>query len=168
MKIDNFYLKDFTQLSLEEKEAVLFWRNNENVKKWMYTNKDISLEQHLNFIESLKSNPSKKYFLVLEGDKKIGVIDFINITQDSLDMGLYTNPYLKGYGKILLELIVKHSFDVLSVKSIFAEVFKDNSKAFKLYKEFGFKIIDTKIENQKEVYCMELKYDNKKESACVK
>ena len=36
------------------------------------------------------------------------------------------------------------------------EVFSDNKRAIKLYKEFDFKKTGTKIVNDKEVICMEL------------
>ena len=45
-------LINFTDLSNDEKKIILEWRNNPNIKKWMYTQSDITLESHLNFIDS--------------------------------------------------------------------------------------------------------------------
>ena len=57
-------LINFIDLIYDEKKMVLEWRNNQNIKKWMYTQDDINLESHLNFIDSLKNSKDKLYFLV--------------------------------------------------------------------------------------------------------
>ena len=87
----------------------------------------------------------------------IGVIDFTQIKpNESLHMGIYTNPDLKGYGKILLETIIYFSFEILKVEKIFSEVYFENERAFSLYKIYGFKEYSYKIVNDKKVICMEL------------
>ena len=40
---------------------ILEWRNKID-KKWMHTQNDISLEEHLDFIDSLKTIKDKLYF----------------------------------------------------------------------------------------------------------
>ena len=76
-------------------------------------------------------------------------------------MGIYANPKSKGVGKILLENISKYAFEELKVKKVFAEVFSENQKAYKLYKKFNYKVFDKKIVNNKEVICLELKYEDR-------
>lgn len=150
-------LINFTDLSNDEKKIILEWRNNPNIKKWMYTQDDINLESHLNFIDSLKNSKDKLYFLVKKDNIYIGVIDFTQIKpNESLHMGIYTNPDLKGYGKILLETIIYFSFEILKVEKIFSEVYFENERAFSLYKIYGFKEYSYKILNDKKVICMEL------------
>lgn len=156
LKMDNITLLNFVDLSLKEKIMILNWRNNPTVKNWMYTLEEISLENHLNFISNLEYNSEKKYFLLKENEENIGVIDFTKITDESLHMGLYSNPNVKKKGRVLLEIIIAYSFDYLKVKRILAEVFKDNEKAYALYDAFGFIPFDTKIVNQKNIICMEL------------
>lgn len=159
--MENIELVNFTNLNLEEAKMVLEWRNHPNIRKWMYTQDEISLENHLNFINSLKNNSNKLYFLVKKENEFIGVIDFSDINIQSVEMGIYANPNLRGFGKILLEIIKDYSFDVLKVKSIFSEVFYSNEKAYQLYKKYNFKEIDAKIVNNKKVICMELTNENR-------
>lgn len=154
-------LINFVNLSLEEKKIILNWRNNPVIKQWMYTIKDIKLEEHLSFINSLVERKDKLYFLVKENNNSIGVIDFVNITSNSLNMGIYVNPALKSKGSILLNEIVNYSFDVLKVKKIRAEVFSENIKAYNLYKKFGFIDSTRKTINKREVICMELIDENR-------
>ena len=160
--MENIKLMNFTELTLEQKEMVLIWRNSSEIRKWMYSQEEIELNDHLNFIESLKSRKDKLYFLVKKDKEYIGVIDFTEIIEEeSLHMGIYTNPNIKGNGKILLNKIIEYSFDNLKVKKIYSEVFSQNNKAYELYEKYNFKDISKKTINDKEVICMELNYEDR-------
>ena len=52
--MENIQLLNFIDLELEEKEMILKWRNHPEIRKWMYNQDEIKLEEHLSFIESLK------------------------------------------------------------------------------------------------------------------
>lgn len=54
-------LEDYIVLSDLEKKEVLQWRNHPEVAKNLYNQKEISLQEHLVFIESLKQNPQKQF-----------------------------------------------------------------------------------------------------------
>lgn len=150
-------LINFIDLSQEEKMMILEWRNRLDIQKMMYTQSDIPLEKHLEFIDSLRVITDKLYFLVKKDNINIGVIYFTQIKQnESLHMGVYTNPNLKGYGKILLETIINFSFEILKVVKIYSEVYFENEKAYLLYKSYGFKEYAEKIVNNKKVICMDL------------
>ena len=160
--MENIKLMNFTELTLEQKEMVLIWRNSSEIRKWMYSQEEIELNDHLNFIESLKSRKDKLYFLVKKDKEYIGVIDFTEIIEEeSLHIGIYTNPNIKGNGKILLNKIIDYSFDNLKVKKIYSEVFSQNNKAYELYEKYNFKDISKKTINNKEVICMELNNENR-------
>ena len=167
--MENIQLLNFIDLTIEEKKMILKWRNAPDIRKWMYNQDEIKLEEHLSFIESLKSKKDKLYFLVKKEEEFIGVIDFTQLVEKtSVHMGIYSNPKIKGNGKILLNQIIDYSFNNLEVKRIFSEAFAENDKAHILYKKFNFKDISEKIVNNKKVICMELENDDYKESLCVK
>lgn len=160
--MENIQLLNFIDLKLEEKEMILKWRNHPDIRKWMYNQDEITLDEHLSFIDSLKSRKDKLYFLVKKEDEFIGVIDFTQLAEEiSVHMGIYSNPNIKGNGKILLNKIIDYSFNDLKVKKIFSEVFAENNKAHNLYKNFNFKDISEKIVNNKKVICMELENENR-------
>ena len=145
-------LINFIDLSQEEKMMILEWRNKIDIQKWMHTQNDISLEEHLDFIDSLKTIKDKLYFLVKKNNIYIGVIDFTQIKpNESLHMGIYTNPDLKGYGKILLETIIYFSFEILKVEKIFSEVYFENERAYILYKRYNFIEIGKKSLNNRKI-----------------
>jgi len=152
---------NFTDLSYDLKKMILSWRNDPQIKQWMYNSQNITMKEHLNFIKSLQNNPSKQYFLVKKDDTYIGVIDFTDISKESVIIGVYKNPHIKGVGKLLMEIIITYSFKTLNVKTIYSEVFEDNLHACRLYKSYGFKPFNSKIINHKKVICMELKNENR-------
>ncbi|HEC1776359.1 TPA: UDP-4-amino-4,6-dideoxy-N-acetyl-beta-L-altrosamine N-acetyltransferase [Campylobacter lari] len=131
-------LKDFIHLNQEEIKLVLKWRNNESIAKFMKT-QNITLKEHLNFLSSLKTDTTKKYFLVYDGKQTIGVIDFINITNHSCEFGLY--GIKKGVGELLMQEVKNYAFNVLKVQTLNACVFKENTKALSLYLKYGFEVI---------------------------
>ena len=160
--MEHIQLLNFIDLEQKEKEMILVWRNHPEIRKWMYNQDEIKLDEHLSFIDSLQSRKDKLYFLVKKKDEFIGVIDFTQLVEKiSVHMGIYSNPNIKGNGKILLNKIIDYSFNNLKVKRIFSEVFAENDKAHNLYKKFNFKDISEKIVNNKKVICMELKSENR-------
>ncbi|EKM3482266.1 UDP-4-amino-4,6-dideoxy-N-acetyl-beta-L-altrosamine N-acetyltransferase [Campylobacter jejuni] len=133
--------KDFITLKLDKLKLVWQWRNDESVGQFML-NKSIKFEEHLNFIEQLKTSKDKKYFLLFKENQAFGVIYFNNITNQTCEFGLYAKPNLKGVGQILMNEIIKYAFENLKVNTLKAYVFKDNRKALKLYQQNHFTIYD--------------------------
>ncbi|EEL0809846.1 UDP-4-amino-4,6-dideoxy-N-acetyl-beta-L-altrosamine N-acetyltransferase [Campylobacter jejuni] len=133
--------KDFITLNLDKLKLVWQWRNDESVGQFML-NKSIKFEEHLNFIEQLKTSKDKKYFLLFKENQAFGVIYFNNITNQTCEFGLYAKPNLKGVGQILMNEIIKYAFENLKVNTLKAYVFKDNRKALKLYQQNHFTIYD--------------------------
>lgn len=153
-------LINFINLDLDEKKMVLKWRNHPKVKSVMHNNSDIAWDNHLHFIESLKERVDKKYFLIKEDSLAIGVIDFINIHNHEAELGIYSNPELRGYGTLLLNEICKYAFQVLNIKVLKAEVYSVNNAAIQLYKKFNFQEVNKKKREKKEIIIMELKNEN--------
>lgn len=154
------HLTNFTDLDDEKKLTILSWRNNPNIRSWMYDDSIIQKGSHLNFIDSLKNNKMKKYFLVSNQEQDLGVIYFTNITTECAEFGIYANPNINNIGKTLMETIINYGFQSLKVKKLKAEVFENNIKAISLYNRFNFKQTDTFIKNNKTILLMERKNEN--------
>lgn len=147
----NEKLKKFQDLSLKEKEEVLKWRNHPEIRKYLFNKKEISLKEHLQFIESLKEKNDKIYLKVSD----LGVVNF-HLKKQIAILGIHKNPKKQKVGKILLNEALKYAFKTLKVKKIILEVFEENKKAINLYKQFGF----TKIAKNDNLIKMELKYED--------
>lgn len=139
-------LLNFTTLSLTQKELVLSWRNHPNIRKWMINNNEISLEDHLHFIDLLSSITHKCYFLVQQESAYLGVIDLTDITNNSAELGIYANPDMRGVGHILMNALIDHA-STLGLSKLIAKVLVNNVRASRLYHKFGF--TQTNNPNQK-------------------
>ncbi len=158
----SFKLINFTKLTLDDKKMILEWRNAPSVKKWMYNRDEISLENHLAYIDSLNSRDDRVYFLVKNENNSIGVVDLTEIKREkSAELGIYINPKLKGYGSLLMNKIIEYAFNELNLKILNANVYEDNLKAINLYKNFNFKIISTAKDKNETLHNMELINENR-------
>jgi len=144
-------VKNFVNLTLNEKKEVLKWRNHPEIRKWMYNKEEIPLKNHLESIESLKNDKSRLYFKV----DNIGIINY-KITNNIAEIGLHKNPEKKGVGKILMQKLIDYGFNELNLKKLILYVFENNETAINLYKNFGFIETDKKDNLIK----MELKNEN--------
>ncbi|RTJ43012.1 UDP-4-amino-4,6-dideoxy-N-acetyl-beta-L-altrosamine N-acetyltransferase [Campylobacter jejuni] len=131
--------KDFITLNLDELKLIWQWRNDESISQFML-NKSIKFEEHLNFIEQLKTSKDKKYFLLFKEKQAFGVIYFNNITNQTCEFGLYAKPRLKSVGQVLMNEIINYAFEILKIKSLKACVFKQNQRALNLYLKNNFYI----------------------------
>lgn len=160
--MENIRLLNFIDLELEEKEMILKWRNHPDIRKWMYNQHIIKIEEHLNFIENLKINKDKLYFLLKKDGINLGVIYFVDIKMESTYFGFYGNPNsIAGVGRILEEISIKFAFNELKVNRLKLEIFENNIKVINLHKKYKFKETDRKIANNIKVICMELKNENR-------
>jgi UDP-4-amino-4,6-dideoxy-N-acetyl-beta-L-altrosamine N-acetyltransferase len=152
-------LLNFIDASRDELLYLLKMRNHPDIKKWMYNQEDISEQQHFDFVEKLKSDELKKYFIVKQNQSIVGSINFININQAerTADFGLYANPFAStpGAGRILEEIAIQYAQDVLKLKYLKLEVFEQNARAINFYEKSGFTKTAEKLINDQNVLCMQ-------------
>lgn len=139
---NGFLLKNFIDASTEEKEMVRECRNNDRVRKWMYSDEIISKEEHFNFIENLQKDNKNFYWIVYLDRQFIGVISLnkINIKNKNAYIGIYSNPLckIKNKGDLLINCLKKVSFGLIELHSLKLEVIESNKRAADFYKKVGF------------------------------
>jgi UDP-4-amino-4,6-dideoxy-N-acetyl-beta-L-altrosamine N-acetyltransferase len=150
-------LLDFITLDTQLLTMVLRWRNHSDIRRWMVNTEEILIDNHLQFVESLKGRSDKRYFLVQREDEYIGVIDFTDINQNSAEIGIYANPELRGIGETLMNALIEYGFSTLKVTTLMASVFDDNKRAKYLYEKFDFTETERSHYNGREMITMELR-----------
>jgi len=145
----------FTELNDTEKEMILTWRNHPDIRMWMLNSCEISINEHLRFIESLKNRSDKRYFLVRQGNDYLGVVDLTDITTTSAEIGIYANPDKRGIGALLMDSLIRYAFNTLKLTKLIAMVFNNNEKAKRLYQKFDFTETNRAIVHSKEMITLE-------------
>lgn len=140
-RIDSYLYRNFISLSLEEKEMVLGWRNHDSIRRWMNHSEVIPLENHLNYIESLKTREDVYYWLVYRDGEAIGVVDILdlNIETGCAETGYYLNPeYLDaGIGFEFYYYFKCFFHDVLLIEKGVGELLVGNVNSYMLITYFG-------------------------------
>lgn len=158
---DEVTLINFTELSEDDLHYVLKMRNHPEIKKWMVNQDDITEAQHFSFVEALRIDTTKCYFLVKKSSDTIGSINFTHIDkqQKTADFGLYANPFhqVSGAGRMLEEASIAYAKKQLKLAYLNLEVFADNNKAINFYNKNGFIQVGTKTITNQPVYCMQKK-----------
>lgn len=93
-KVGDYSFINFINLDDETIKQVWQWRNDPQIREFMYNKEIIPLENHLRFVESLKDRNDVAYWLVRKGAEAIGVTNLtdINIEESSAELGYYMLP----------------------------------------------------------------------------
>lgn len=145
MSIDN--PKNITLLpliSLETEQQVLIRdiRNEANVRKWMYTDHLIDLNEHLSWINKLKKDDKQKVFVVLDGKNPLGVVSLsaFDIANRKTDWAFYLTESVRGgIGAAIEYEFINFVFDSLGMEKLNCEVIEGNDTVLKLHKKFLFR-----------------------------
>jgi len=135
-----YQFKNFVDMDSEEVSLVWRWRNNPEIRKWSYSTKENSLDDHINFIGSLRSCNDKKYWLVQRSGTPIGVISLVNIRKKTAELGLYIEPafHLKFFSVEFMYNTLLFIFEEIKMKKIYGYVKINNKAANALDDFFGF------------------------------
>lgn len=128
----------FSELKESLAREVLAWRNHPEIRKWMYNKEVISEEAHFRFLQLLPHQFQRYYWLVKEGDKKLGVIDLSNYQAGESEWGFYLNPkYISG-GKAfhLFHHALHFFFRQLKLQKVYGYVACQNTNSLLLNELF--------------------------------
>ncbi|MDK1396876.1 GNAT family N-acetyltransferase, partial [Pseudomonas protegens] len=75
-------------------------RNQQEVRKYMYTSHEISEQEHANWLSSLQGNPRQEVFVAVDAGQALGVVSLnaINALQKTADWAFYLDAELQGKG----------------------------------------------------------------------
>lgn len=139
--------QNFKELSDEHQYMILDWRNHWSIRKWMNNQDQITLNEHLIYMASLKENGSENY-LVWDGEKPLGVVTYRQNTTHSADLGLYMNPKILNSGKGLEVGFFAAKFYLLkssTIEKFCFQAHKNNFVVLRLWDFLG--IIKTDSQN---------------------
>lgn len=148
--LNNSYYEfiDFANLNDDEKTMVWQWRNHESIRQWMNNKDVIKIEDHLIFLNDLKSDTTKKYWVIKRKNKYIGVYSIVNLKDKIGEGGYYIAPELHNYnlGVEFCYFTFNFLFDIFGIQKIYGYALKNNKGANSLSKLLGFsRQIATKI-----------------------
>ncbi len=134
-------LHDITKCNASEQHAVRNIRNQLAVRRSMYNEHLISLEEHQDWIKRLAFDRKQIVFIVFVGDAVSGVVSVNSIDwlHKKADWAFYLDENVRGgLGAALEFALINFVFEKLNLEKLNCEVIETNSTVVKLHKKFGF------------------------------
>lgn len=128
-------------LTKEYLDIVFRWRNLIDVRKNMYTDHEITQEEHLAWFERMNQDSSKQYFIFELDNEPCGVIGFvdINIISKSSSWAFYSgDTAVRGIGSLMEVAALDYAFNELKLEKLYCEVLEFNDSVIKFHKKHGF------------------------------
>jgi RimJ/RimL family protein N-acetyltransferase len=128
---------------VEDKDATLIvaWRNDPEIKKWMFNQEEITLDGHLKWFKS-RQNRIDYMICDLNTKKPIGTLNFININNFEAEAGKMLgdkNYWGGGYAKEAFKIWLDYGFSNCNLKKIFIRTMASNISNIRLNEKLGFK-----------------------------
>ena len=122
-------------------ERVFFWRNHPSIRSHMFTQHEITLEEHRAWWDSVKGSPKFASFIFERACTPLGYVAFSEIatTTATATWGFYNAPDApKGTGSLMSLAAMDMGFGPLGLRKLNAEVLGRNVASQQLHKSFGF------------------------------
>jgi len=130
-------------INSEDLDQILLWRNAPEVRKNMYSQHEISNQEHLEWWRGVACSDDKKYFIYELNGKPHGVVGItdINHIHSTCSWAFYASQSApRGIGSCMELLALEYIFHKLNIFKLNCEVFQFNTAVIRLHIKFGFVI----------------------------
>lgn len=124
-----------------ELEMMLAWRNQLSVRENMYTQHEITCDEHLAWWARIRQNSAQSFMMYECDGTPRGIVYFTSIDKSNSNCawGFYSSPDApRGTGTKMEFLALQHVFNDLGLYKIWCEVLAYNSAVIRLHGKFGF------------------------------
>ncbi|MEH6499794.1 MAG: UDP-4-amino-4,6-dideoxy-N-acetyl-beta-L-altrosamine N-acetyltransferase [Pseudoalteromonas distincta] len=121
-------------------QLVLGWRNHDSVRKYMYTQHEISVEEHIAWFQRASVDQSRHLLIYERDGQPTGYLHFHEIGKGGVaEWGCYVSPdALRGSGTDLGFRAVEHAFTVLKLHKLCGQALAYNQKSIDFQLRVGF------------------------------
>ncbi|MGX1123215.1 UDP-4-amino-4,6-dideoxy-N-acetyl-beta-L-altrosamine N-acetyltransferase [Pseudomonas sp. HLS-6 TE3448] len=121
-------------------EMVLQWRNHPDVRRYMYTQHEISLDEHRRWFESSQCNAARHLLIFEQLSVPLG---FVSITEGTpgriADWGFYLAPEApRGTGRSLGQAALEFAFVSLRLHKVCGQALGFNERSIRFHHALGF------------------------------
>jgi UDP-4-amino-4,6-dideoxy-N-acetyl-beta-L-altrosamine N-acetyltransferase len=127
-----------------DSERMLAWRNQEDVRRWMYTDHVIGLDEHARWFTSMLQNDAMRYWIIELDAVPVGVIHLTEVSLEHrrCEWGMYLGEESArgtGAAEAATFLSLDTAFGALGMQRVTCEVLAGNDRALRLYERVGFR-----------------------------
>jgi UDP-4-amino-4,6-dideoxy-N-acetyl-beta-L-altrosamine N-acetyltransferase len=106
----------------------------------MFTQHEISLDEHRNWFAKASQDSTRRLLIVEEGQHPIGYVQFSNVFNRGIaDWGFYARPDVpKGSGRKLGATALDYAFGALNLHKVCGQAINSNQASIAFHKRLGF------------------------------
>lgn len=136
----DFSLRCLRPMEASDLEIVLAWRNHPEVRRYMYTQHKISVDEHSRWFAQAVKDP-QKHLIIFEPDTI--PLGFINIHQTApggiAEWGFYAAPEApQGTGRSLGHAALRYAFAEAGLYKICGQALAFNERSVRFHRNLGF------------------------------
>lgn len=131
-------------VSDQDREMLLRWRNLPEVSRYMYSDHTITPEEHNRWFANLAKDSSRRDWIIMLDDEPVGLANLVDINTEA--SRCYWAFYLssdstrgRGVGSWVEYQILKVVFEDLALNKLCCEVFASNVAVVSMHEGFGFR-----------------------------
>jgi len=127
-------------MNIDDLALVLSWRNHLDIRRYMYTQHEITLSEHHSWFERASANLDK-HLLIFEIDSIPQ--GFVQMTQQSggsvAEWGFYISPdAMKGTGRRMGQLALRYAFEHIGLHKLCGQALVYNEPSVRFHCSLGF------------------------------
>ena len=132
------------EVASADSDRMLAWRNQEDVRQWMYTDHVIEPIEHARWFTSMLHNDAMRYWVIDLDSVPVGVVHLSAISRENrvCEWGMYLgDPVARGTGaaEAAMFLSLERAFGDFEMSRVTCEVLAGNERALRLYERVGFR-----------------------------
>lgn len=114
------------------------WRNHPDIQRYMYTQHEITRDEHQAWFTRMQANPGIHLLLYTEGSEPLGYAQ-LTVHGHRADWGFYVAPDApKGTGRKLGQQVLEHAFAELKLEKVCGEALDFNTGSIAFHTGLGF------------------------------
>lgn len=124
----------------EDLPILLAWRNHAEVRRYMFTHHEISLDEHRKWFAKASQDLSRCLLIVQEDQQAIGYVQFSKVEDGGVaDWGFYVRPGApRGFGQKLGVMALNHAFGQLKLHKVCGQAIESNRRSIIFHQRLGF------------------------------
>lgn len=127
-------------MTTDDLHRILSWRNHSDVRRFMYTQHEIPLDEHQRWFEQASKNPHK-HLLIFEAEgSPMGFVQLSQLSRSPIaEWGFYAAPEApKGTGRRLGQAALRYAFEHLKLHKVCGEALAYNEPSVRFHRALGF------------------------------
>lgn len=128
-------------MTADDLECVLGWRNHDEVRRWMYTQEPISLEDHISWFDRVSRKPGQHLLVFERSHEPAGFVNLNVVAGGRIaEWGFYAAPEApKGTGRLLGHAALRYAFTDAGASKVCGQVIGDNERSIRFHLNLGFR-----------------------------